>query len=141
MFIEKNGKRKAFHKGGNSSCRQHIRQHYNLYVERCKEAKPEIPINHWAIPCTTWEAMEKEKEEKQGQLTKKGRQQTLDFATVTGPREFTRAGTLHAVATLIATNNQVSDLLPIYNSKKNSPFTHSPSLSPTTWHSKIALPP
>ncbi|KAF8952934.1 hypothetical protein BDZ97DRAFT_1648286, partial [Flammula alnicola] len=64
-------------------------------------------INHWAIPREIWRVMEDEKEaEKRGQLTKKKQQQLLDFKTVTGPREFTRAGILHAVAKLIATNNQ-----------------------------------
>jgi hypothetical protein len=43
-----NGMRKAFHKGGNSSNRFHIRQHYEIYKERCEKGK--IPINHWAIP-------------------------------------------------------------------------------------------
>jgi len=58
--------------------------------------------------------MEANKEsEKQGQLTKKKQQQMLDFKIVTGPREFTRASVLQAVATLIATNNQVS---PTYKS-------------------------
>jgi hypothetical protein len=53
--------------------------------------------------------MEEEKElEEKGRQTKKKQQQTLDFKIVTGPREFTRAGVLHAVAALIATNNQVS---------------------------------
>ena len=53
--------------------------------------------------------MEEEKAaEKRGRQTKKQRQQTLDFKLVTGPRDFTRAGVLHAVAALIATNNQVS---------------------------------
>jgi len=52
--------------------------------------------------------MEEEKEvEKRGGTTKK--QQVLDFKTVTGPREFTREGVLHAVAKLIATNDQVSN--------------------------------
>jgi hypothetical protein len=100
------GKRKAFHKGGNSSCRAHIRQHYELYKQKCEEGN--ILINHWAIPHDIWKVMEEEKEaEKQGRLTKKQQQQTLDFKTVTGPREFTRAA-LHAVTKLIATNNQVS---------------------------------
>jgi hypothetical protein len=35
-FIKLNGKRKAFFKGGNSTCRLHIRQHYEIYKERCK---------------------------------------------------------------------------------------------------------
>jgi hypothetical protein len=52
--------------------------------------------------------MEEEKEEaKRGQATKKKTQQLLDFASVMGPRKFTRARTLKAVTELIATNNQV----------------------------------
>ena len=63
---------------------------------------------HWAIPQPIWKAMEEEKEEaKRGQATKKKTQQLLDFASVTGPCEFTRARTLEAVTKLIATNNQV----------------------------------
>ncbi|KAH9973657.1 hypothetical protein BGW80DRAFT_1123557, partial [Lactifluus volemus] len=55
-FIEKEGKRKAFHTGGNSSCCVHIHQHYTLYQEQCKEAN--IPEQHWAIPCPIWNGME-----------------------------------------------------------------------------------
>ena len=52
--------------------------------------------------------MEDKKEaEKRGRVTKKQAQQLLDFKSVTGPREFTRARTLEAVTKLIATNNQV----------------------------------
>jgi len=106
-FIKLNGKRKAFHKGGNSSCRFHIRQHYKLYKEKCEAT--DVPINHWAIPRHIWKAMEEEKAlEKRGRKTKKQTQQLLAFTAVVGPREFTRAGILQAVAKLIATNNQVS---------------------------------
>ncbi|KIM34760.1 hypothetical protein M413DRAFT_80102, partial [Hebeloma cylindrosporum] len=64
-------------------------------------------VNHWAIPRPIWEAMEAAKEaEQRGRSTKKGAQQKLDFKTMTGPCEFTRTGVLHAVAKLIATNNQ-----------------------------------
>ena len=105
-FVRLHGKRKAFHKGGNSSCRLHVRQHYDLYKERCEKAN--IPVNHWAIPRLIWKVMEEEKDARaRGQLTKKEQQQ-LAFQTVTGPREFTRARTLHAVTKLIATNDQVS---------------------------------
>ena len=101
-----NGKRKAFLKGSNSSCRFHIRQHFALYKEKCNEA--DIPIAHWAIPRPIWKAMEEEKAvAERGVMTKKKGQQLLDFASVVGPREFTRAGILEAVAKLIATNNQV----------------------------------
>src|SRR5271155_3790374 len=106
-FVKGHGKRKAFHKGGNSSCRLHICQHYVLYKEKCEKAK--VPINHWAIPREIWRVMEESKEaEKQETQMKKGKQQQLAFKTVTGPCKFMRAGVLHAVTKLIATNNQVS---------------------------------
>ena len=98
-----NGMRKAFHKGGNSSNRFHIRQHYEIYKERCEKKK--IPLNHWAIPPNIVKATKAAEMAAQG--VEQGQQQ-LTFKPKIGPREFTRAGTLHAVAKLIATNNQVS---------------------------------
>jgi hypothetical protein len=107
-FVKLNGKRKAFFKGGNSSCRFHIRVHYKIYKERCEKA--DIPINHWAIPRPIWKSMKEEKDQvKGGRMSNKQKQQELDFKTITGPREFTRAGILDAVAKLIVTNNQVSN--------------------------------
>ena len=50
----------------------------------------------------------KRKKKKAEEDTKNVGQQQLDFKVMTSPYEFTRAGTLHAVANLIATNNQVS---------------------------------
>jgi hypothetical protein len=53
--------------------------------------------------------MEEEKVAKEtGSITKKQKQLELDFKAVTHPQKFTRAGTLHMVAVLIATNHQVS---------------------------------
>jgi len=112
--------RKAFFKGANSSCRQHIRQHYETYKKRCEDAK--IPLNHWAIPRDIWAVMEKERE-RETQTRDQPVQQQLDFSVVTGPREFTRIGTLQAVTTLIASNNQVSlDTIDRHH-KTNSPLT------------------
>jgi hypothetical protein len=99
--------RKAFHKGGNSSNRFHIRQHYEIYKERCEKEK--IPLNHWAIPPNIVKAKKAAEMAAQG-VTAQGQQQ-LTFKPMIGPREFTRAGTLHAVANLIATNNQVSYII------------------------------
>ncbi|KAF9245220.1 hypothetical protein BU15DRAFT_9901, partial [Melanogaster broomeanus] len=42
------GKWKAFHLGSNSSCRQHIRAHYELYQEQCN--KLEIVENPHVVP-------------------------------------------------------------------------------------------
>jgi hypothetical protein len=70
----------------------------------------DIPINHWAIPWNIWKAIEKAKDlEKRGRKTKKQTQQKLQYEAVIGLCEFTTAGTLHAVAPLIAMNNQVRD--------------------------------
>ncbi|KIJ90586.1 hypothetical protein K443DRAFT_116388, partial [Laccaria amethystina LaAM-08-1] len=64
-------------------------------------------VSHWAIPREIWKVMEENKAlEEQGRQTKKKKQQILDFKTVTGPREFTRSGILHAVVALILMNNQ-----------------------------------
>ena len=66
-------------------------------------------MNHHTISREIWRVMEEEKDvERQGQMLKKKEQQELDFKVVTGLREFTRTGVLHAVAKLIVTNNQVS---------------------------------
>ncbi|EDR01052.1 uncharacterized protein LACBIDRAFT_312616 [Laccaria bicolor S238N-H82] len=61
-FVKAHGKCKAFHKGGNSSCRAHIRQHFDLYKQKCE--KEDIPMSHWAIPHNIWKTMEEEKEAK-----------------------------------------------------------------------------
>ncbi|KIK91932.1 hypothetical protein PAXRUDRAFT_126493, partial [Paxillus rubicundulus Ve08.2h10] len=39
---------KAFHVGSNSSCRQHIRGHYDLYATRCADAG--LREHHHAVP-------------------------------------------------------------------------------------------
>jgi hypothetical protein len=83
--------------------RFHIRQHYDIYKERCEKEK--IPINHWAIPPNIVKATKAAELAAQG--VKAQGQQQLAFKAMTGPHEFTRAGTLDAVANLIATNNQV----------------------------------
>jgi hypothetical protein len=100
-FIKKEGKRKAFHTGGNSSCRAHIRQHYILYQERCKEAN--IPEQHWAIPRPIWNGMEAQR------CKKVPRQGTLDssVAKLVGSQVFTRENLLHMVTQFVTVNDQV----------------------------------
>ena len=96
----KGGKRSAFFTGGNSTCRAHIRSHYNVYKERCQEKG--IPENHHAIPQDILKQMEEEK-------SKGKKQKKIDSILVksTGPREFTREGVLHAVAQFVACDDQV----------------------------------
>lgn len=94
--------RKAFHIGGNSSCRAHIRQHYELYKKRCKDGN--IPENHHAMPRVLWkELQEKKKGMHQGKLS-------AVFETVKSSVDFTREGVLHAVARFVACDDQVSKM-------------------------------
>ena len=88
-----------FHVGGNSSCRQHLRQHWDLYEKACEEKN--IPVNHWAVPRGVWR---ERKAQKVGIPTE---QSMIGFEKMTGPREFTREGVLEAVAKLITTDDQV----------------------------------
>ena len=103
VFVKKEGKRRAFHTGSNSSCHVHIRQHYTLYQEQCKEEN--IPVHHWAIPRSIWN------EAKESQKRSTGtKQATLDPVVVkmVGPQGFTRANLLHAVTQFITVDNQVN---------------------------------
>jgi hypothetical protein len=101
--IEESGIRKAFISGGTSTCRVHIRQHYQIYSERCK-AKG-IAENHHALLREDFNRMQREKN---GLKTKN--QLTLDgmVEKVQGTREFTREGALHAITQFVACDDQVS---------------------------------
>jgi len=70
-FVKLCGMCKVFHTGRNSSCQQHIHQHYEVYRQWCKESN--IPEHHWAIPQIIWKKMEEERMGKD--VTKQG---TLD---------------------------------------------------------------
>jgi hypothetical protein len=102
-IVKKGGIRKAFYVGGNSTCRSHIRQHYELYQRLCKEKG--IPENHYAIPRAIWKEMERKKNN-----PKEKTQGKLDglIERVQGPREFTRESALQAVTKFIACDDQVS---------------------------------
>jgi hypothetical protein len=101
--VKARGLRKAFFCGSNTSCRQHLRQHYEIYQKRCKEEG--IPENYRAVP----PHILKEREE-----AKKPKKQTTLDGIVTKesrPAEFTRDGILDAVAKLIACDDQVSQIV------------------------------
>src|SRR5258708_955657 len=93
---------KAFHIGGNSSCRTHIRKHYELYKQQCKDGN--IPENHHALPQPLWKELQEAKKN-----PKAAQQGKLDgaFKPIKGPAEFTREGVLHAVARFVACDDQV----------------------------------
>lgn len=99
-LIKKHGERKAFHTGSNTSCRQHARQHFDLYKSLCEKAG--ISTHHWAIPRPIWADM-------QAGRKKHKKQMTLDSVVQKrrGPKEFTREGLLHAVTQWVACDDQV----------------------------------
>jgi hypothetical protein len=101
--VKSKGLRKTFFTGSNSSCRQHIRQHYELYKKRCKDAK--IPLNHRAIPPPILKGIKAGKDPK-AQVQKK-----LDGVVIKRERvkEFSRNGILEAVAKFVACDDQVCD--------------------------------
>jgi hypothetical protein len=97
--------RKAFFTGGNSSCRAHIRQHYDTYKTRCKEAN--VPENHHTIPRHIYREMQGEKKAKGGVQT------TLDavLEKMAEVKTYMREGVTHAIAQLVACDDQVSATL------------------------------
>ena len=93
------GLRKAFFCGSNTSCRQHIRQHYAVYQEWCREQN--LTENQRAIPPHILKEREAAKSPK--------KQMKLDDVVikVKPPTEYSRDGILEAVAKLIACDDQV----------------------------------
>jgi len=92
--------RKAFFCGGNSTCRQHIRQHYAIYQERCREQG--LAENYRAVPPHILKEREAAK--------KPNKQVKLDgiFCEEKRPTEFSQDGILEAVAKFVACDDQVS---------------------------------
>ena len=106
--VTKGGERNAFFTGGNSSCRSHIRQHYQLYKDRCKEAG--IAENHHAIPRPLWKLMEEERRAKG-----KGKVQVkidgmVEIEHKQGLKQFTRDGALEVIAKFVVCDDQVKEL-------------------------------
>jgi hypothetical protein len=97
------GLRKAFFCGSNTSCRQHIRQHYEIYQKRCREQG--LIENYRAVPPQIL------REREAAKMPKK--QTKLDNMVIKEkrPAEFSREGILEAVAKLIACDDQVSRIL------------------------------
>lgn len=104
MNSKSKGLRKAFFCGSNTSCRQHLRQHYAIYQQRCKEQG--LTENYRAVPPQILKEREEAKKPKK-------KQTNLDGIVIkeSRPAEFTRDGILEAVAKLIACDDQVSRIV------------------------------
>jgi hypothetical protein len=102
--VKSRGLRKAFFCGSNTSCRQHIRQHYTIYQQRCSEQS--LTENHRAIPPYILREREEAKKPKK-------KQTNLDAIVVKEKRatDFSREGILEAVAKLIACDDQVNQIV------------------------------
>ena len=96
--------KKAFLVGGNSSCRVHIRQHYDIYKQHCKAGN--IPENHHAIPRQIFQKM---KVDKKGTAT----QSTLDglLEKPAYMKLYTCEGAIHAIVQLVACDDQVRKMV------------------------------
>lgn len=100
--VTKSAERGAFFTGGNSSCRAHIRQHYELYRDRCKEAG--IQENHFAIPRPLWRQMEEKRLAGKGQAKI---DEMLEIQQKLKPKQFTCDGAVEAIAQFIVCDDQV----------------------------------
>ena len=94
--MKKNGLRKAFDVGSNSSCCQHIRSHFDLYKEQCEEKK--LKVHHHAMPPEMVQVQNQAKKQKK-----------LDgmLPTRKVEREFSWERVLEAVAEFIVCDGQV----------------------------------
>jgi hypothetical protein len=100
--------RKSFFTGSNSTCRQHIRQHYEFYSQKCKEKG--IEESERCVPIPVLQAR-KEAAKRQGQVMVQTRVDEIFDAhngTSKALKAFNRAGILKAVTVHIATDDQAS---------------------------------
>ena len=109
VYIKKYGKRKTFHVGSNSSCRQHIRRHYTLYQERC--ARQGLKEHHHAVPRAI------AKERKQAKQQEDDGQRTLDgvFRKASKPNQWSKDVVLKAVAEFVVCDDQVQTCICLAN--------------------------
>jgi hypothetical protein len=98
-IVKAKGVRKAFFSGSNTSCRQHIRQHYTIYQQRCREEG--LTENYQAVPPQIIKERELSKSPK--------KQTTLNDIVIKEKRqaEFSQEGILEVVAKLITCDDQV----------------------------------
>jgi hypothetical protein len=98
-IVKAKGVRKAFFSGSNTSCRQHIRQHYTIYQQRCREEG--LTENYRAVPPQIIKERELSKSPK--------KQTTLNDIVIKEKRqaEFSQEGILEVVAKLITCDDQV----------------------------------
>jgi hypothetical protein len=100
-LVRKYGKRRAFFLGANSSCRSHIRQHYDYYQRRCKETN--TAENERAV----LPEILKQRQNKEAEVMVQAKLDTMLQKKDDGPKEFTRPAIVHATTQLVACGNLV----------------------------------
>ncbi|KAF8680603.1 hypothetical protein AX14_004549 [Amanita brunnescens Koide BX004] len=101
-FVRAKGVRRAFFTGSNTSCRAHIRCHYSVYKTRCEEEG--IKLNNRCVP--------RELSKVQSAGASLSIQTTLDSVLeVKAPSVFSKEAILHAVAQLVACDDQALALV------------------------------
>lgn len=102
-LIKQVGEQKMFYTGGNSSCRAHIWQHYELYKQCCKDK--DIHENHHVLPHQLWKQLEEIKHNPKAKSQAK-----LDgaFEMVDQPLHIMWEGVIEAVGKFVACDDQVS---------------------------------
>ena len=99
-FVESKGLCRAFFTGSNTSCRAHIHGHYEVYKERCEADG--IKMKEYCIPRNLLP-------KSQSVLS----QTTLDDVVEPSKstKEFSKDAILHAIAQLVACDDQVSNMV------------------------------
>ena len=116
-FTDLKGLHRAFFTRSNMSCQTHICYHYDVYKFKCEADN--LPMNNRCILWDLWKKMQT----KSGGLST---QTTLDHVVQVskGPKEFSRNALLHALAQLVACDDQVSERGGGSESTEN--YSHSP---------------
>ena len=98
-FIKEKGLRACFFKGLNTTCRHHIRRHYDVYKQKCEAEK--ITMKDRCVPRPLWRKMQDD--------VLCGKQRMLDkhIQKLLPVTEFSKPAILAAVAQLIACDDQV----------------------------------
>lgn len=102
-MIKKQGKLAGFFRGANSTCRTHIRKHYEFYSQKCEEKK--IKENKRCIPLEIARVREKAAAGKGMVQTQLDTMLTVDKSR----KEFSREAILKAVTELVACTDMGSD--------------------------------
>lgn len=104
-YVLRKTERGCFHKGGNSSLRHHLRQHWALYKKTCEEKG--VAIRDSAMPTAVLKAkQEAAAAAEAGKDPEAGKLTSMGFTPVI-PQEFSVQGALEHISKYIVCTDQV----------------------------------